>query len=734
MRPTLHTAPADAELLRDAGLPWSVLLTPLASVSDDGAETPIVDFGDSGPIRCKRCRVYINPFVAFVEQGRKWTCNFCDMGNEVPPEYFCNLDENGNRRDLADRCELAKGSVEYNVQNSAEYAFVSNAGNAGLSQETYTPTLLPLNYIFCIDISLSAHGLLPSVIEAMRTAIAAAAAQGPQTVSFITYGSTVQFYDFSRTNMPMHVVSDINDMFVPLPFNKVCWLNAASDGDKITQFFEKLPQFARNLQEPNSCVGSALKAAQIILAESGGRVVTFCTSHPKVGMGAIKPREEHKLYGTDNEKQLYAPLEGFWTSLASTCAKTQVCVDLFCFAYTHYCELVTLGHVCHTTGGQQHLFMNFQQQKDYERLNHALTRNMTRACGYAGIIRVRASKGLRVKEYHGHFRSEDPLDMDVAGVDADKTYLVELQHEEKLSADSFVFLQAAMLYTNREGARRIRVHTLRTGVSTTLPNLFRNADLDATVGTLARRTVIKSIKLGMPAAREQLTNANIDILTSYRKNCANNPSAGQLILPEALKLLPVYSLALIKSNTFRQGTDVRVDERVQDMFDILSMPLGQVLPWIYPRLFPLHLMASMAGTVDGSGAVILPTTEGLAVEKINSTGVYLMHDMTSHHIFFWIGDKVNAKIIQYMFNVESSDLINAATLETTASERICNIVRELRRQRQNSRDFLQVIHEKRGSLENLFLQRLVEDKSANGVWSYVEYLCHLHRHIQTRLN
>lgn len=37
----------------------------------------VVDFGEGGPVRCSRCKGYINPFMRFVDQGRKFTCNFC---------------------------------------------------------------------------------------------------------------------------------------------------------------------------------------------------------------------------------------------------------------------------------------------------------------------------------------------------------------------------------------------------------------------------------------------------------------------------------------------------------------------------------------------------------------------------------------------------------------------------------------------------------------------------------
>ena len=45
--------------------------------------------------------------------------------------------------------------------------------------------------------------------------------------------------------------------------------------------------------------------------------------------------------------------------------------------------------------------------------------------------------------------------------------------------------------------------------------------------------------------REKMTNSCVNILYTYRKFCATASSSGQLILPEALKLLPLYTLGMI---------------------------------------------------------------------------------------------------------------------------------------------------------------------------------------------
>jgi uncharacterized paraquat-inducible protein A len=41
------------------------------------AEIEVVDFGATGIVRCKRCRTYINPYVTWADNGRRWRYAAC---------------------------------------------------------------------------------------------------------------------------------------------------------------------------------------------------------------------------------------------------------------------------------------------------------------------------------------------------------------------------------------------------------------------------------------------------------------------------------------------------------------------------------------------------------------------------------------------------------------------------------------------------------------------------------
>jgi len=53
--------------------------------------------------------------------------------------------------------------------------------------------------------------------------------------------------------------------------------------------------------------------------------------------------------------------------------------------------------------------------------------------------------------------------------------------------------------------------------------------------------------------REQIMTDVANILACYRKNCASPSSAGQLILPECMKLLPLYGNCVIKNDGIQGG-------------------------------------------------------------------------------------------------------------------------------------------------------------------------------------
>ena len=47
---------------------------------------PIVDLGELGPVRCKRCKAYMNPYMMFIDGGRRFQCVFCGAATDGKSE------------------------------------------------------------------------------------------------------------------------------------------------------------------------------------------------------------------------------------------------------------------------------------------------------------------------------------------------------------------------------------------------------------------------------------------------------------------------------------------------------------------------------------------------------------------------------------------------------------------------------------------------------------------------
>lgn len=207
-RLTLNNIPSSSDALSVTGLPLGIVLQPLAPLQAGELEIPVLDFGDLGPPRCRRCRAYINPFMVFRSGGNKLVCNMCTFPNDVSAEYFAPTDPSGIRVDRAQRPELTTGTVEYLVP-----------------KEYWAKEPVGLRWLFLLDTSQDAvdKGFLDAVCRGALEALYGdnidsindekSGEQAPETlralppgakVGFVTYDKVVHFYNCHVS--PDHII------------------------------------------------------------------------------------------------------------------------------------------------------------------------------------------------------------------------------------------------------------------------------------------------------------------------------------------------------------------------------------------------------------------------------------------------------------------------------------------------------------------------------------------------
>uniref|UniRef100_A0A8V5G528 Uncharacterized protein n=1 Tax=Melopsittacus undulatus TaxID=13146 RepID=A0A8V5G528_MELUD len=691
-----------------------------SSAAPCGSTCLYLNHGESGPVRCNRCKAYMCPFMQFIEGGRRFQCCFCSCVTEVPPHYFQHLDHTGKRVDFYDRPELSLGSYEF-------LATVDYCKNNKFPS--------PPAFIFMIDVSYNAvkSGLVKLICEELKSLLDYLPREGNMEesairVGFVTYNKMLHFYNVksSLAQPQMMVVSDVADMFVPLLDGFL--VNVNESRTVIASLLDQIPEMFADTRETETVFAPVIQAGLEALkaAECAGKLFIFHTSLPIAeAPGKLKNRDDKKLINTDKEKTLFQPQTSFYNNLAKDCVTQGCCVDLFLFP-NQYLDVATLGVVTYQTGGSIYKYAYFQVRTDQDRFLNDLRRDVQKEVGFDAVMRVRTSTGIRATDFFGAFYMSNTTDVEMAGLDCDKTITVEFKHDDKLSEDSGALLQCALLYTSCAGQRRLRIHNLSLNCCTQLADLYRNCETDTLINYLAKYAYRGVLSSPVKTVRDALINQCAQILACYRKNCASPSSAGQLILPECMKLLPVYLNCVLKSDVLQPGLEVTTDDRAYIRQLVTSMDVAETNVFFYPRLLPL------VTDVDSDS---LPAAIRNSEERLSKGDIYLLEN--GLNIFVWVGVNVQQGLIQNLFGVSSFNQISNGlstlpVLENPFSKKVRSIIDMLQMQR--SRYMKLIIVKQEDKLEMLFKHFLVEDKSLSGGASYVDFLCHMHKEIRQLLS
>ncbi|GBG63774.1 hypothetical protein CBR_g39318 [Chara braunii] len=726
MRCTMSQIPVNDDLLTKSAMPLALMVQPLALPDPEEEQIQVVDFGESGPVRCARCKAYINPFMRFLDAGRRFQCNLCGNMNETPRSYFCNLGPDMRRRDADERPELCKGTVE----------FVA-------TPEFMIRPPMSRTYFFLIDVSMTAvsSGMTACVCNAICRCLSGLPESSRTMIGIATFDATIHFYNLSPSlSQPaMLVVPDVDDVYAPQPLDLVVPLRRSFD--HIVALLENIPSMFQNTRIADSSFGAAVQGAYLALKPTGGRLLVFQSVLPTIGVGALRGRESEAksssvATATGDKKEthkLLLPADPTFKKLATEFAEFQVSVDLFLTSLA-YVDVASLSVLPKTTGGQVYYYSPFAAAVDSSKIYNDLRWNLTRPQGFEAVLRVRCSRGLSVQDYRGNFCKRIPTDVDLPSIDCDKSIMVTFKHDDKLQDGEEVCFQCGLLYTTAEGQRRIRVHTLSLPCTSALGNLFRCADLYTQFAYFLKQAAEQVPSTPLGTIRESIVNHCVNILHSYRKNCATSTAPAQLVLPEALKLLPLYTLALQKSVGLR--SDVFVDERAYWLARVSSLSTALSIPLVYPRMFALHNLPSTGdANANGSSAGgILPLPVHLSSERLDHEGVFLLEN--GEDAYIWVGKGASTDLLYQLFGVRSVDEIMPPgqfvlqEYDNEHSKRLHEILNHIRRQRCS---YLRLRVIRRGDpLENAFFWNLVEDKTPGNA-SYTEFLCHVHQQIQNKL-
>ncbi|XP_077156567.1 protein transport protein Sec24D [Paroedura picta] len=721
IRCTAYCFPSSADMAKQAQIPLAAIIKPFASVLPNATPLYLVNHGETGPIRCNRCKAYMCPFMQFIEGGRKYQCGFCNCVNDVPPYYFQHLDHIGRRIDHYERPELSLGSYEY-------VATLDYCKNNKLPQ--------PPAYIFMIDVSYSniKSGLVKLICEELKTVLDRLPREEQEEssvirVGFVTYNKVLHFFNVkSNLAQPqMMVVTDVSEVFVPLLDGFL--VNFQESRAVINNLLDQIPEMFADTNESETVFAPIIQAGMEALkaAECAGKLFVFHSSLPTAeAPGKLKNRDDRKLVGTEKEKTLFQPQTNIYETLAKDCVANGCSVDLFLFP-SQSVDVASMGLITMLTGGTLYKYNNFQVHSDSHQFLNDLRKDIEKRLGFDAIMRVRTSTGFRATDFLGAIYMNNTTDVEMAAVDCDKAVTVEFKHDDKLNEDSGALIQCAVLYTSMNGQRRLRLHNLGLNCSSQLVDVYKSCETDALINFFAKSAYKAILSQPLKTVREILVNQTARMLACYRKNCATPSAVSQLILPDSMKVLPVYMNCLLKSCVLAGKPEISTDERAFHRQLVMAMDVAGTQLLFYPQLLPIHTM--------DVNADVFPTAVRCSEDRLSEGGLFLLAN--GINMFLWLGVSAPPELIQGIFNVPSfAHVSTEATIlpevKNPYSSKLRAMIDHLQSKSPYSMKIL--IVKQREQPEMVFKQLLVEDKSVYGGASYVDFLCCVHKEICQLLN
>lgn len=740
---TMSNIPEDEHLRSATKLPLGLTMQPFADLTSlDNSDIPIVrnlqaNGEITAPLRCKRCRTYVNPAFQFTYDSGV-VCNVCKVKSRLSEEEFSPMISTGVRSDFDGRLDLQKGTVDFLVP--AAYNAIQNV------------PAVSLHYIFVIDVSLLANenGSSLAVIEAVRKSIEYIADnQENCKIAIMTYDNKLKFYNLrpELESAQEYIVSEINDVFIPF-FNGL-FVKPAESMNVITDTLRKIEDFIRNDKYSHiaqSCYGSALQAAKAALTEftgkQGGKIMCSLNSLPTVGNGNLSLKRD------DNTKRNLQCDNEFYNKLSHELLRSYISVDLFVTSAS-FVDMVTVGAPVEMTSGTLKYYPHFRKENDEYLVVNDMIENISNIVGYQALLKVRCSTGLSVAQYFSKsvdYSDRDPI---IPILTKDTNMDVLFSYNDKLKTGNDIYFQTALLYTDINGVRKVRSINCNGAVSNNIQEIFKFMNQNALMRIMIKDIIRTLGDCDFISVRKLIDQKVADILTQY-KALVNGTSMSQLVLPDSLKSLPMYMLAFEKSQLMKPNSkSTRGNERIYDLFQFESFASAKLSYKLYPQIISLHAPLeeddlTFYDANDRMLQVSPASVEGITVRNMHSNlingGCYLMFQ--GETAYLWFNENTNKMLLQDLLGVDPNIRIDEITLFGGVLPETGSSINEKARNLLNY--WCEVSGKKSLSIvllrpnidqyySKLISEILTEDKTINMIDSYDSYLVRLHRVIQEKL-
>ncbi|CAE8583120.1 unnamed protein product [Polarella glacialis] len=608
-------------------LPLAAVLAPFAD-SADCTSLPLSDVGAEEPLRCPRCRCYVNPHFRWsLRNAQKFECNMCGHNLDVPETFLEEMELNGQTADEDHHPELVFGSVDFTAE--------------GFSDDRPTGSSVPL-VCFAIETSAAAvaSGFTPAVLDALEQAFDVEELPLERPVCFLTYDDEeVTFYAPTRSGRFRSVaMTDLDEPFLPLHMNQMLLDLADTEGqamvlDMICNLRQVLctgdssssatrtsgassPSFCLEEESPASERRSSGRAALRLAVEAlsggaGGDVLLFQASStwsasPKASASA-SPRKAPALPADASPKALpreELAADNFLEETRLACIRGGVAISCVTApALPEHVDAAQLHWLPFRTGGDTLHLPSFSSASATLltcQVGHWLKK--MQASAYRCVVKLRCSKGLQCRDlvapWPAAASSEDRSAFELPRISPDTSVAFILRPDYDAESDEdyrkerrYPCVQAAILYTNTKGERLLRTHTSSMGIATSVRQVFQHINIAPLMTVLLKQAATLALDQSSVAKPtlpgDFLLEFCLQVLSTYRRKCVDWASSSKaLVIGRRLLLLPIY--VLVARKLLYSVSSMEDKEQAEETLQrLLRMPIHSAMAALYPRVYPL---------------------------------------------------------------------------------------------------------------------------------------------------
>jgi len=591
-------------------------------------------------------------------------------------------------------------------------------------------------------------------------------------VGFVTYNSKITIYDVLNGGHA-YVISDVTSVSECASTSKFL-VDPSENFEAIEKFLSSLPELCREQleTEQQTVLGPVIDAAlKTCLYDTSsyfqkpnhkviptGKMYILHSSLPTSGddttPGKLSTKrnidEMRRQLGTEFEGKVLKPEGKYYTTLAQRCINDYATgIELFLFPPSPkvYLNVATLSDLACLTGtGIVRKYHPSSLPNFIEDLKISLKSTM----GFDASLRVRTSTGISPVRYIGNFNNSLGSNLEMATINTTSNFIVQMKYDDKIPENDLVVIQFAMIYTSVCGERRVRVHNLALTACQTHQDLYKMSCCDTLMNVLVRDSIdkMRAGTLNPRTAKDQLTSRFINILAAYRKHCSEaQTSSSQLILPEGLKLIPVYLCGVLKCDAIDGGMELYPDDKVIAQINLLGALPSYSQVTFYPRLY-----AIVACSADDEANEF-----GLTATLTRCLRVYIDEDPAQcyvlengHYLFiYFTNTQLGQAFLEGVFGARKGDpdlVWDYRDHGSNETKYLEDLIAQIALERRRTLT-ISIIRQGRDKLENVFNSFLYEDRkrpdippvpptAARGYenLSYTDMLCYLHNEIRAKIS